>query len=243
MFLFYFYFFFIVVVVVVVVVCVVKRKLYDRVFVRYQRYQGHRAEIDGYTDTFKRSTSKKDPNLEMLPTNLHSQLLRVEDSSGSVYTYETLTLGCPAAHSIGFKNGGLGAMKREMNQVRPKRVLDVSKYKDKLVELAAGFAEWKEAVSRSKDDSEALDGAVEGLRCMVDEMVALFRHKDILKVCFLPHVAILSFTTPSSCHGVGDLTFSCCCCCCCCCCSPFCHAALVCAPGSGACTGLKVSAG
>jgi len=68
----------------------------------------------------KRSTKKGDGRLKFLPTNLVLELVRAREASGTALdrpqvaraheiwsTIATVTLGCPAAHSLGFKGGGL----------------------------------------------------------------------------------------------------------------------------------------
>eukprot|EP00043_Microstomoeca_roanoka_P000822 m.29311 g.29311 ORF g.29311 m.29311 type:complete len:1153 (+) comp10519_c0_seq1:89-3547(+) len=161
----------------------IKREMYDRVLHRHLLYQEQRAFLDGLTSTFKSSRQKKDAKLEMVPTNLHAQLVRVEAVDNSVFTYETLTMGCPAAHSLGFKQGGFGVIRRERDQAAPPpRSYDEKRYLLKLSELAAGFAEWKDAASSGSLEDGSLQRAIDGLGGMVEEMKSFLRCKDIDKI-------------------------------------------------------------
>jgi len=74
----------------------------------------------------KRSTKKESGELRFLATNLNTQVLHArtmstsssrdevpsslsstDEESPSLSTFVSVTMGCPAAHSLGFKNGGL----------------------------------------------------------------------------------------------------------------------------------------
>eukprot|EP01147_Barroeca_monosierra_P005622 gene5622-196_t len=162
----------------------VKRAMYDRVLQRQLLYQDRKAQIDGFSESFKPSRLKKKPELEMLTTNLHTQLLRVETVDGTVHTYETLTLGCPAAHSLGFKNGGLTSLMREMNQheLRPKKGLNLSKYKVQLEELASTFKQWKEQLFLSELRSDNAFEVMEGLHDTVEGMASLLQEKLFIRI-------------------------------------------------------------
>ncbi|OQR85505.1 inositol-3,4-bisphosphate 4-phosphatase [Achlya hypogyna] len=61
----------------------------------------------GITSCLKRSTMKKDPTVEFMPTNLVCHLLRAQTPSHESHAWATITHGCAAAHLLGFKDGGL----------------------------------------------------------------------------------------------------------------------------------------
>uniref|UniRef100_A0A9J7Y9Q9 Inositol polyphosphate-4-phosphatase type II B n=1 Tax=Cyprinus carpio carpio TaxID=630221 RepID=A0A9J7Y9Q9_CYPCA len=73
---------------------------YDQII---KEYQDTLAELEKLTGPlFKPSCSKGQKYLEFIPINLHTQRMRVMYSF-----YDVVTVGAPAAHSQGFKNGGL----------------------------------------------------------------------------------------------------------------------------------------
>eukprot|EP00051_Salpingoeca_urceolata_P018731 m.265874 g.265874 ORF g.265874 m.265874 type:complete len:1155 (-) comp19266_c3_seq1:47-3511(-) len=85
---------------------------------RIQAYADRLAFLESYNETtFKPSVKKKSTDLEMVTTNCHVQAIKVTAEAGkgrqqsrassSVDSYAAITLGIPAAHSMGFKHGGL----------------------------------------------------------------------------------------------------------------------------------------
>ncbi|NWR17713.1 INP4B phosphatase, partial [Emberiza fucata] len=71
-------------------------------------YQDTLAELGKHTgSSFKSSCSKGEKTLEFIPTNLHLQRMHVHSPRWKDALYDVITVGAPAAHFQGFKNGGL----------------------------------------------------------------------------------------------------------------------------------------
>ncbi|XP_021250173.1 type II inositol 3,4-bisphosphate 4-phosphatase isoform X4 [Numida meleagris] len=71
-------------------------------------YQDTLAELGKYTgSSFKSSCSKGEKTLEFIPINLHLQRMHVHSPRLKDALYDVITVGAPAAHFQGFKNGGL----------------------------------------------------------------------------------------------------------------------------------------
>ncbi|XP_053358893.1 type II inositol 3,4-bisphosphate 4-phosphatase isoform X4 [Clarias gariepinus] len=71
-------------------------------------YQDTLAELEKFTGPpFKPSCSKAQKYLEFIPINLHTQRMRVTCPRKTEAFYDVITVGAPAAHFQGFKNGGL----------------------------------------------------------------------------------------------------------------------------------------
>ncbi|XP_050963088.1 type II inositol 3,4-bisphosphate 4-phosphatase isoform X2 [Labeo rohita] len=78
---------------------------YDQII---KEYQDTLAELEKLTGpSFKPSCSKGQKYLEFIPINLHTQRMRVTCPRKTDSFYDVVTVGAPAAHSQGFKNGGL----------------------------------------------------------------------------------------------------------------------------------------
>uniref|UniRef100_A0A8C1IUX7 Inositol polyphosphate-4-phosphatase type II B n=1 Tax=Cyprinus carpio TaxID=7962 RepID=A0A8C1IUX7_CYPCA len=78
---------------------------YDQII---KEYQDTLAELEKLTGPlFKPSCSKGQKYLEFIPINLHTQRMRVMCPRKTDSFYDVVTVGAPAAHSQGFKNGGL----------------------------------------------------------------------------------------------------------------------------------------
>ncbi|XP_064005580.1 inositol polyphosphate 4-phosphatase type II isoform X6 [Pogoniulus pusillus] len=71
-------------------------------------YQDTLAELGKHTgSSFKSSCSKGEKTLEFIPINLHLQRMHVHSPCLKDALYDVITVGAPAAHFQGFKNGGL----------------------------------------------------------------------------------------------------------------------------------------
>ncbi|XP_065452488.1 inositol polyphosphate 4-phosphatase type II isoform X3 [Chrysemys picta bellii] len=71
-------------------------------------YQDTLADLGKHTgSSFKSSCSKGEKTLEFVPINLHLQRMHVHSPRLKDSLYDVITVGAPAAHYQGFKNGGL----------------------------------------------------------------------------------------------------------------------------------------
>ncbi|XP_075399869.1 inositol polyphosphate 4-phosphatase type II isoform X2 [Tenrec ecaudatus] len=71
-------------------------------------YQDILTELSKETgSSFKSSSSKGEKTLEFVPVNLHLQRMHVHSPHLKAAIYDVITVGAPAAHFQGFKNGGL----------------------------------------------------------------------------------------------------------------------------------------
>lgn len=78
---------------------------YDQIIKEYQHILAELEKLTG--PSFKPSCSKGQKYLEFIPINLHTQRMQVTCPRKTDSMYDVVTVGAPAAHSQGFKNGGL----------------------------------------------------------------------------------------------------------------------------------------
>ncbi|XP_051983554.1 type II inositol 3,4-bisphosphate 4-phosphatase isoform X2 [Xyrauchen texanus] len=78
---------------------------YDQIIKEYQDTLTELKKLTG--PSFKPSCSKGQKYLEFIPINLHTQRMTVTCPRKTDSFYDVVTVGAPAAHSQGFKNGGL----------------------------------------------------------------------------------------------------------------------------------------
>eukprot|EP00055_Hartaetosiga_balthica_P008348 m.30794 g.30794 ORF g.30794 m.30794 type:complete len:1169 (-) comp6254_c0_seq1:160-3666(-) len=165
----------------------VKRIKSDRAIERKNLYNEEWAFLDCFNQPqspFKKSTQKKIQLLEMVPTNMHIQTLKVESAEhGRVFLYETITMGCPAAHSLGFKKGGLNdllqADKEEKERQTSSQIIKPQKYKSRLEKMDEEFVKWQIVLKGSEFRSEEYNEAVKHIRHIAEEMQNLYFHQDM----------------------------------------------------------------
>uniref|UniRef100_A0A8C9VCG0 Inositol polyphosphate-4-phosphatase type II B n=1 Tax=Scleropages formosus TaxID=113540 RepID=A0A8C9VCG0_SCLFO len=78
---------------------------YGQVISSYQETLGELTKLTG--PSFKPSCCKGQKYLEFVPINLHTQRMHVTCPRKADAFYDVITVGAPAAHFQGFKNGGL----------------------------------------------------------------------------------------------------------------------------------------
>uniref|UniRef100_UPI00398E51DE inositol polyphosphate 4-phosphatase type II isoform X1 n=2 Tax=Pristiophorus japonicus TaxID=55135 RepID=UPI00398E51DE len=86
--------------------------LRQNVTIHYQHmissYQEMLTELNKFSgSSFKPSCSRGEKKLEFVPVNLHLQRMHIQSSAKTDGIYDVVTIGAPAAHIRGFRNGGL----------------------------------------------------------------------------------------------------------------------------------------
>ncbi|NXY08523.1 INP4B phosphatase, partial [Pteruthius melanotis] len=86
-------------------------------------YQDTLEELGKHTgSSFKSSCSKGEKTLEFIPINLHLQRMHVHSPRLKDALYDVITVGAPAAHFQGFKNGGLRKLLSKFEAERRKNI-------------------------------------------------------------------------------------------------------------------------
>ncbi|MBZ3869470.1 Type II inositol 3,4-bisphosphate 4-phosphatase [Sciurus carolinensis] len=103
-------------------------------------YQDILTELSKDTgSSFKSSSSKGEKTLEFVPVNLHLQRMHVHSPHLKDAVYDVITVGAPAAHFQGFKNGGLRKLLHRFETERRKSLLSIHSLAPNLSAIESGL--------------------------------------------------------------------------------------------------------
>eukprot|EP00035_Acanthoeca_spectabilis_P039896 m.65711 g.65711 ORF g.65711 m.65711 type:complete len:1070 (-) comp9779_c0_seq1:860-4069(-) len=95
---------------------------FEHINQRMKLYIDHMTTLSQHPLYFRKSVDKKSKELEMTALNCHIQRMNVlePEGTGVLAMYDTVTHGAPAAHSLGFKHGGLRSILQKDGRKRGK---------------------------------------------------------------------------------------------------------------------------
>jgi len=117
---------------------VIKDKQENAHFDLVSFYSASLSELSNYKDrNYKKSSEKCCKELEFVTTNLHVQRLRVIERNDQDYCYDVITFGCPTAHSLKFRHGGLHKLLSSTGDVNYKHPTCVTENENLITESNA----------------------------------------------------------------------------------------------------------
>lgn len=167
------------------------------------------------TNGFKRSTCRKDHILTLLPTNLHIQTLRVQPAPNvRERVYHTVTFGCPAEHSAGFKNGGLKRMLQEarsspsfINCSEGSRASTIKQAMASLQQIMQNTAGYRDLLLKytGNADPQGMNEALQGISSEVQQLLWQLQTEVVIEAIKELRLARLPPGTYNSLRRFSDL--------------------------------------